>query len=115
MSIRQHLEWDGNVLHGYVNFGTELNDDRNELAKEAFVLLIVCINGTWKLPVGYFLTNGLNGLTKAFNCTAMYYLSRKYWSTSCFSYLWWSSLKYKFGKFIGMFLSIPQYSNLVWW
>lgn len=64
MSIRQHLEWDGKNFHGYVNFGTEINDDRNQLAKEAFVLLIVCINGTWKLPVGYFLTNSLNGQQK---------------------------------------------------
>lgn len=64
MSIRQQLEWDGKVFHGYVNFGVDIDDDSNELAKEAFVVMIVAINGTWKLPVGYFLANGLNGQQK---------------------------------------------------
>ncbi|KAB0801379.1 hypothetical protein PPYR_05733, partial [Photinus pyralis] len=65
MSIRKHLEWDGNKFYGYVNFGVDINDDCNELAKEVFVLLIVAVNGTWKLPIGYFLTNGLSGEQKS--------------------------------------------------
>jgi len=65
MSIRQHLEWDGKEYHGYVNFGAELYMDSNELAKDAFVLMVVCVNGRWKLPVGYFLTNSLTGAQKA--------------------------------------------------
>lgn len=64
MSIRKHLEWDGTTFHGYVNCGVNINDDNNELAKEVFVLLVTCINGTWKLPVAYFLTNGLSGEQK---------------------------------------------------
>ncbi|VEN48280.1 unnamed protein product [Callosobruchus maculatus] len=64
IAIRKHLEWDGKKFHGYVNCGTNLNDDSNALAKEAFVIMLVCINGTWKLPVGYFLTDSLNGSQK---------------------------------------------------
>ncbi|CAH1975598.1 unnamed protein product [Acanthoscelides obtectus] len=40
MSIRKHLD---------------LEDDSNFMAKQVFVMIIVNINGTWKLPVGYFL------------------------------------------------------------
>lgn len=64
MSIRQQLEWDGKIFHGYVNFGVNLDDDLNELTREAFFVMIVAINGTWKLPVGYFLANGLSGEQK---------------------------------------------------
>lgn len=46
MSIRHQLEWDEKKFHGYVDFGVKIHDG-NELTKEAFVLLIVCINGTW--------------------------------------------------------------------
>ncbi|KAG8174446.1 hypothetical protein JTE90_027101 [Oedothorax gibbosus] len=63
MSIRQQVEFDGKECHGYVNHGnydSNNDDDSLPLAKDAFVLLVVCINGHWKLPVGYFLTDGLN-------------------------------------------------------
>lgn len=65
MAIRKKIEWDGKKFHGFVNYGIELEDDANSAAKEAFVLLVVCINGQWKLPVGYFLSDGLNGDQKS--------------------------------------------------
>lgn len=65
MSVRKHIDWDGKKFHGYVNYGTDLEDDSNSVAKEAFVLMVVNINGTWKLPVGYFLVDGLNGTQKS--------------------------------------------------
>ena len=65
IAIRKHLEWDGRKFHGYVDFGVDFDDDATSLAKEAFVLLVVGINGTWKIPIGYFFTDGLSGLQKA--------------------------------------------------
>lgn len=65
ISIRKHVEWDGKKFHGYINFGVDLEDDSNEMATEALVLMVVCINGKWKLPIGYFFTNGLNGEQKS--------------------------------------------------
>lgn len=55
MSIRQHLEWDGTQMHGYVDIGNTVKDgDYLPEAKEAIVFLVTAINGAWKLPVGYF-------------------------------------------------------------
>ncbi|KAH1006915.1 hypothetical protein HUJ05_007602 [Dendroctonus ponderosae] len=65
MSIRKQVEWDGKKMYGYVNYGVDLEDDGNAMAKETFVLLVNSINGKWKLPVGYFLTEGLSGSQKS--------------------------------------------------
>ncbi|KFM69247.1 THAP domain-containing protein 9, partial [Stegodyphus mimosarum] len=41
---------------------TDLNDDCLPVAKEAIVFMLVCINKSWKLPVGYFLVDCISGL-----------------------------------------------------
>ncbi|GBM30723.1 hypothetical protein AVEN_39982-1 [Araneus ventricosus] len=65
MSIRQQAEFDGKEVHGPINLGfNESDDDSLPLAKEAFVLLLVCIKSHWKLPIGYFLSNGLSSTQK---------------------------------------------------
>lgn len=58
MSIRQQGEWVSSQdrCYGYVDMGTGAKD--NTLAKEALVFLLNCINGNWKIPVGYFLIAG---------------------------------------------------------
>ena len=63
--IRKHVEWDGKRSYGFVNYGTGFDDDSVGVAKEAFVLMLVAVNGHWKLPVGYFLTDGLDAKEKA--------------------------------------------------
>lgn len=35
------------------------------VAKEALVFMLTCINGPWKIPVGYFLINGITAEQKA--------------------------------------------------
>lgn len=45
--------------------GKEENADNTPAAKEAFVFLLNCVNGSWKLPVGYFLITSLSGEQKA--------------------------------------------------
>lgn len=59
MVLRQQVEWDGMMYHGYIDMGTEMDDDSLPIAKEALVLMVVSINDGWKLPVGYFLIAGL--------------------------------------------------------
>ncbi|CAK1590177.1 unnamed protein product [Parnassius mnemosyne] len=39
--------------------------DSSKIAKEAFVFLITAINASWKIPVGYFLVDGLSGEQKS--------------------------------------------------
>lgn len=45
--------------------GKEEKADNTPAAKEAFVFLLNCVNGSWKLPVGYFLITALSGEQKA--------------------------------------------------
>lgn len=65
IAIRQHLEFDGTCYYGYVDMGSSVDTDNLPVAKEAFVLMLVAINASWKLPVGYFLTAGITGEQKA--------------------------------------------------
>lgn len=64
MSIRQHEEWvsEKNKCYGYVDVGT--GSKEMTLAKDALVFLLNCINGNWKIPVGYFLIAGITGEQK---------------------------------------------------
>ena len=65
MSIKKHIQWDGTRFHGYVDFGTECEDDTNPVATEALVFMVVPLNSNWKLPVGYFLIKSMTGVDRA--------------------------------------------------
>ncbi len=41
------------------------DDDCSPVAKDALVSMVVCINGSWKVPCGYFLIDGLSGSERA--------------------------------------------------
>lgn len=67
VSIKQDVHFNGKRNQGYVNYGTGLNEDTDSLplAKEALVLMLVALNSNWKIPIGYFLINGMSGEEKA--------------------------------------------------
>nr|CAH7716790.1 unnamed protein product [Callosobruchus chinensis] len=65
MSIREQVEWTGTKFTGYIDIGTKFDSDVLPHAKEVLVFMLVCINGSWKLPVGYFFLDGLTGIEKA--------------------------------------------------
>ena len=65
MSIKKHLEFDGNKTVGFVDIGSGITDDSAPPATEALVFMVVCVNGSWKVPVGYFLIHGLSGIERA--------------------------------------------------
>ena len=52
-------------MYGHINIEIKENNDCLPITKKAFVLLLVCINKHWKLPIGYFLTDGLHTDQKA--------------------------------------------------
>ena len=62
MAIRKHLEWDGHKYVGYTDIGNGIDDgdDSSPLASEAFVFMAVSLNINWKVPLGYFLIDGLS-------------------------------------------------------
>lgn len=65
MSIRCRIEWDGQKIHGYVDMGTGLDGDHLAEAKEALVFLITAINSNFKVPVEFFLVDGVTGIQRA--------------------------------------------------
>lgn len=64
MAIRQHEEWvpSQGKSYGYVDMGT--GSQENIIASNALVFLLNCINGNWKIPVGYFLIAGIKAESK---------------------------------------------------
>lgn len=65
MSIRRQIEWTGTKFTGYVDIGTNLDGDSLPEAREVLVFMVVCLNGSWKVPVGYFLLDGLSATEKS--------------------------------------------------
>ncbi len=60
--------WNGmvNSLVCFVDLGDGVNDvDSIPCARDALVLMVVSLNRSWKVPVGYFLVNGLTGVERA--------------------------------------------------
>ena len=67
MSTKKSLQRtrDGKV-RGYVDIGTDMQQDDNiSLAKDALVLMVVALDGSWKIPIGYFLINGIDSQTNS--------------------------------------------------
>lgn len=55
MAIRKHVEYAEGKFHGYVDVGCGKVDDSLPVAKDALVFMAVAINGSWNIPVAYFL------------------------------------------------------------
>lgn len=68
MCIKRHVEMDNKrQIFGFVDMGIDGiydHDDPPE-AKNALVFIVVALNGYWKLPIGYFLIDSLNGKERA--------------------------------------------------
>ncbi|KAL4107136.1 hypothetical protein QTP88_018568 [Uroleucon formosanum] len=67
MSIK-HVHWTGTRHQGYIDFGlggkTEEMDNL-PYAKDAFVIMVVGMNTSWKVPIAYYLINGISAEEKA--------------------------------------------------
>src|SRR5688572_2750174 len=59
MSIRKHVQWNGKENIGFVDLGTGIDDDSMPVATEVLMFIVVPLNAAWKLPVAYFLIDGL--------------------------------------------------------
>jgi len=59
MSLRQHVEWVNDKVYGLVNVGNAVNDENMGYAREVLVFMIVAINESWTVPLGYFFVNSL--------------------------------------------------------
>jgi len=64
MCVKRLLEVDiQQKMYGNIDLGTNSTYDGDDipLVKNSLVFLIVGMNGYWKLSIGYFLIDGLNG------------------------------------------------------
>ncbi|KAL4084262.1 hypothetical protein QTP88_028087 [Uroleucon formosanum] len=67
MHIKESVTFKGDRLIEYVNYGTGTDGcDGLPKATQALVFMLVATNSNWKVPVGYFLINGI-GLTEKGN------------------------------------------------
>lgn len=63
MEIKKHLDYDRNTgtVHGFTDIGAgPLDDSSHPQATKALAVVAVGLAGYWKLPLGYFLTDGAN-------------------------------------------------------
>lgn len=77
MSIRKQISYLNGKFYGRVDLSTSAGEDCEDFdntqeATNALIFLAVCVNGYWKVPLGYFLIHSLCGsetanlLTKGF-------------------------------------------------
>lgn len=59
MTIRQHIDYYKGRFIGYIDCGNYIECDSTKVAEEALVFCVVCINQAWKIPVAYYLINGM--------------------------------------------------------
>jgi len=66
MHIKENVVFKGDRLIGHVNYGigSECCDSLPK-ATQALVFMLVSLNSNWKVPVGYFLINGIGSTEKA--------------------------------------------------
>lgn len=64
MAIRHQTIWNGKNTEGLVDYGVGFAKN-NEIATQAYVFILVCMNENWKIPIGYFFVNGLPAETRA--------------------------------------------------
>lgn len=66
MHIKRQIEWDGKKLHGFSSIGncSTLSDPVLRAATQVLVILVVALDSSWKVPIGYFFHKGLNGKDK---------------------------------------------------
>lgn len=61
MYIKEDFHYNNNRMQGYVNLGLNTEHfDGLPMAKEALVFMIVALNSRWKVPIAYFLINGIS-------------------------------------------------------
>lgn len=65
MSIRKQIDFQGQRTWGYVDLGTDIDDDTLHCANEVFVLMVVSMKQRWKLPIAYFFIKSLTASEKA--------------------------------------------------
>lgn len=105
MAIRKYVKWDGKNYNGFVTVNNDdinnnnsdsnfIHVDKSELsdrATQAMVILVVCINDHWKIPITYHFINKLSGKKRAHIVTECLeklhgIIDGIYWDYCCITY-----------------------------
>ena len=65
MLCLRHVEYKEGKFHGYVDVGSGTYTDTTPVAKDALVIMAVSLTEQWKIPIAYFLIDGLSGEERA--------------------------------------------------
>ena len=65
MSIRKGYSWDGAKTWGQVDLGDGILEEDAPLAKEVLVFMVVSVDLSFKLPIGFYFIAGLKADRKA--------------------------------------------------
>lgn len=58
MAIREHVEYDGSKFSVHIDYGKDIACELDIDATQVSVFMIVCLNGSWKVPVAYYFMKG---------------------------------------------------------
>jgi len=61
MSIRKQVQWDGSSMKGFVDLAGVVEESGAKQASSALFVMATQVNGSLKIPIAYFLTNGCSG------------------------------------------------------
>lgn len=61
MAIRRQKLWHNGTNFSFVNFG----QIKDEIASQALVFMVISLDESWKIPVGYFFVNSMKTELKA--------------------------------------------------
>lgn len=66
MHIKRQIEWDRKTCHGFSSIGNGCtsSDPVLRAATQVFVILVIALDSSWKVPITYFFHKGLNGKDK---------------------------------------------------
>ena len=62
MKLKQHISFDGKVFHGGIDLGAGPSEYDDNPATDAYVMMMTALNGSWKIPIGYFFINSLSAI-----------------------------------------------------
>ena len=56
------MEWQ--IEHWFVNLGMGIDDDGLPIATELLMFIVTPLNSVWKIPIAYFLIDGLSPMSR---------------------------------------------------
>ena len=65
MTLMKRIDYNGKICYGKVDLGGIQCKKSGTMASHALVYMIVALNEGWKIPIGHFHVNGLDGSERA--------------------------------------------------